>query len=88
MLLQQYDAKEADMLTDETTVTFPKGAYVFCKNQVRGGTLSLLMEPDIEDLAEHQGTLVQQGMVTGDGGKYPIYRYIHDLNEEGFINVQ
>lgn len=88
VLLQQYDTKEADMLTDETTVTFPKGAYVFCKNQVRGGTLSLLMEPDIEDLAEHQGTLVQQGMITGDGGKYPIYRYIHDLNEEGFINVQ
>ena len=86
--LQQYDTKESDMLTDETTVTFPKGAYVFCKNQVRGGTLSLLMEPDFEDLAEHQGTLVQQGMITGDGGKYPIYRYIHDLNGEGFINYQ
>lgn len=86
--LQQYDNKQEDCLTDETVVTFPKGAYVFCKNQVRGKTLSLLMEPDIQDLAEHSGTLVQQGMISATDGVYPIYRYIHDLNAQGFIDLK
>jgi hypothetical protein len=85
--LQQYTTKESGLL-DETTVTFSKGAYVFCKNQVQGNILSLLMEPDVEDLSDHAGTLVQQQLITATGVDYPIYRYIHDLNEKGFIDYR
>ncbi len=85
--LQQYDMNEADGLTEEKAVTFAKGAYVFCRNQVRGNILSMLMEPDVDDVAEQMGTLVQQGMIHGNSGVYPIYRYIHNLNQEGFIEL-
>lgn len=86
--LQQYDTSEQDLLTDEMAVTFPEGAYVFCKNQIRGITLSMLMEPDVDDVSEQKGTLVQQGLIHETDGRYPIYRYIHDLNGEGFIDYQ
>ena len=84
ILLQQYtgNATEAG-LTEEKPVTFENGAYVFYKNQFRGITLSMLMEPDVDDLAENKGTLVQRGMVTNDA----IYRYVHDLNENGKLDV-
>lgn len=86
--LQQYVAGETVTLTEEKSVTFPGGAYVFCKNQVRGYILSVLMEPDVDDVAEQYGTLVQQGLLTATDGMYPIYRYIHDLNSEGFIDYR
>lgn len=86
--LQQYSEAEQDLLTEESAVTFPEGAYVLCKNQVRGITLSMLMEPDVDDLAEQKGTLVQQGLLRAEEGRYPIYRYIRDLNAEGFIDYQ
>ena len=86
--LQQYIAGETVTLSTETSVTFPGGAYVFCKNQVRGIILSMLMEPDVDDLAEQKGTLVQQGLISAKDGKFPIYRYIHDLNSDGFIDYR
>lgn len=86
--LQQYSTQEADCLLDEATVTFEKGAYVFCLNQVRSITLSMLMEPDVDDVAEQSGTLVQQGIISATNGKYPLYRYIHDLNDDGFIDYR
>ena len=87
--LQQYTGTvEAASLTGEKSVRFEKGAYVFCCNQVTGGILSLLMEPDVTDLAEQSGTLAQQGYFTVTDGYFPIYRYIHDLNADGFIDYQ
>lgn len=86
--LQQYSSAEADLLTNEKSVTFPKGAYVFCKNQVRGITLSMLMEPDVDDVAEQSSTLVQQGILRATNGLFPLYRYIHNLNAAGFIDYQ
>ena len=85
--LQQYlgNGDEAT-LTDEMTVTFPAGAYVFCRNQVQGNILSMLMEPDVTELAEQNGTLIQQGLITPSDGKIPIYRYIHDLTADGMIS--
>lgn len=88
--LQQYSATVVDgvasdvALGDEQTVVFGKGAYVFCKNQVKGLLLSALMEPDITKSVS--SSLVGQGILTEMGGKLPIYRYIHDLNAEGFID--
>ena len=85
--LQQYTGTaEAAGLTAEKSVTFGQGAYVFTLNQVRGITLSMLMEPDVTDLAEHKGTLAQQGIINPVGGDFPIYRYCYDLNADGFIN--
>lgn len=86
--LQQYDSKEEDYLTDEQAVTFENGAYVFCRNQVGGKILSVLMEPDVDDLADSKSTLIQRGMLKGENGVYPLYRYIHDLNSDGFIDYQ
>ena len=84
VLLQQYTGTATEAgLTEEKPVTFENGAYVFYKNQFRGITLSMLMEPDVDDLATYKGTLVQRGMLTaGD-----IYRYAHDLNEEGKLDL-
>ncbi len=87
ILLQQYtgDTTEAS-LTDESLVSFPDGAYVFYMNQERGITLAMLMEPDVTDLSSHKGTLAQQGILTPTNGVFPIYRYIHDLNDNGTLD--
>ena len=29
-----------------------------------------------------------QGIIDAEKGKYPLYRYIHNLNEEGFIDYK
>ena len=83
VLLRQYTGTttEAD-LTEEKPVTFENGAYVFYKNQFRGITLSMLMEPDATDLATYKGTLAQRSILPIDA----IYRYCHDLNEQGQLD--
>ena len=73
-------------LSDEMQVGFANGAYVFCKNQVMSNILSAFMEPDIS--ASVKSGLVFRGMVPSTGGRFPIYRYIHDLNEAGFIDYE
>ena len=83
--LQQYS--EGGLL-EETTVSFPNGAYVICKNQIQSKNLSQLMEPVFPTHGETKGTLVAQGMIDAEKGKYPLYRYIHNLNEEGFIDYK
>ena len=87
IMLQQYTGTvtEAD-LTDEKPVTFKDGAYVFTMDQVDGYILANLMEPDVNDTASDKGTLVQQGIISATNGMFPIYRYIHDLNEEDFVD--
>ena len=88
VMLQQYTGTVEDAsLTDESLVTFPNGAYVFCKNQVRGIILSMLMEPDVTDASANKGTLAQQGILVPTDGVFPIYRYIRDLNKEGTIDT-
>ena len=90
VLLQQYSGEVTSstvtnvQLSDETVVTFGNGAYVFCKNQVKGLLLSALFEPDVTKSVKHG--LAYRGLVPCTNGKFPIYRYIHDLNEEGFID--
>ena len=85
--LQQYGGTTTTAtLSDEGTVTFPKGAYVMTMAQEDAYILALLMEPDVKDVEDYTGTFAQQGLITATDGKFPIYRYIHDLNEEDFIN--
>lgn len=86
--LQQYTESGGIFLTDETAVTFPEGAYVFCRNQLGGVLLSTLMEPDVDIEAKRKGTLVQQGLIRATDGMLPLYRYIHDLNADGFIDYR
>jgi len=71
-------------LTDEALTAFPQGAYVFSMAQVNANILSLLMEPDVTQTTTN--TLVQAGTVPVIDGKIPIYRYIHDLNEDGSVD--
>ena len=87
--LQQYlytttDGTTQVSLADETLTTFGQGAYVFCKNQVKGLLLSALMEPDVTK--SKSSTLVGQGLIPAQSGTYPIYRYCYDLNTEGFVD--
>ena len=88
--LQQYSGTVTDStvtdvsLSEEKLVTFHNGAYVFCKNQVKGKILSAFMEPDIKQSVKHG--LAYRGLIPCTDGKFPIYRYIHDLNGEGFVD--
>lgn len=87
--LQQYTGTKTQAgLTGEKAVTFPNGAYVFCMNQVRSVTLSMLMEPDVTDAATYKGTLAQQNIISPVDGFFPIYRYSRDLNADGTITTQ
>ena len=86
--LQQYTESGGIFLTDETAVTFPDGAYVFCRNQIGGLLLANLMEPDVDIEEKRSGTLVQQGMIRATDGKFPLYRYVRDLNADGFIDYR
>lgn len=83
--LQQYTTEG---LSEETTVTFPQGAYVICKNQLGSRNLSQMMEPEIPDHGATKGSLAAQGILSPEEGVYPLYRYIHDLNAQGFIDYQ
>ena len=86
--LQQYTENGGVFLTDERAVTFPNGAYVFCRNQLGGLLLANLMEPDVDIEEKRSGTLVQQGLLRATDGKYPLYRYVRDLNSDGFIDYR
>lgn len=87
VLLRQYTGTVTQAgLTEEKAVTFGSGAYVFTMNQIPAYILASLMEPDVDDVAENAGTLAQQGIITPVDGYFPIYRYCHDLNANGFIH--
>ena len=79
-LQQYYGSTEEAFLTQERTVVFPKGAYVFTMDQPKGEILALLMEPDVTDLAQYKNNLTFQGRIPQDEfGYFSTYRYIHDL---------
>jgi len=78
---------EEAALTDETMVSFPNGAYVMTMAQYKGKILGMLMEPDVTDISEGQSTLAMAGIIPKTGSTFPIYRYIHDLNEDGSLDT-
>ena len=85
--LQQYiGTVEAADLAEEKTVTFRNGAYVFTMAQVDAQILGMLMEVDVNYTASEKGSLAQQGLITAVNGMFPTYRYIHDLNEDDFVD--
>lgn len=84
-LQQYYGTTDEAYLTEESTVVFPNGAYVFTMDQAKGEILALLMEPDVTDLALYKNNLTFQGKITQDAnGYFSSYRYIKDL-ENGQI---
>jgi len=85
--LQQYvGTVELADLSEEKTVTFPNGAYVFTMAQVDAQILAMYMEVDVNYTASEKGSLAQQGLITAVNGEFPTYRYIHDLNENDFVD--
>ena len=42
----------------------------------------------MDDVAANQATLAQAGIIKPEDGKFPIYRYIRDLNDSGTIDMQ
>lgn len=96
--LQQYTGTvEAAELTAEQYYSFPNGCYVMPMNQTMGTILAILMEPDIIDeynvdaggtsATVPSGTMAQMDIIPVENGVFPIYRYIHDLNTDGTIDV-
>ena len=91
--LQQYNLVSEDeggliteaSLSDEKAVTFAGGAYVLTMAQVDREILACLMEPDMNIVRSQKGSLVHQGIITDTDGVFPIYRYIHDLDENDKI---
>ena len=89
-MLQQYSGTVSSdlvtsnvVLSEEQYFAFPQGAYVCQMDQVNGYVLGLLMEPDTNAF-----DLVQQNRISvNSDGTFPIYRYIHDLNAEGKIDM-
>lgn len=82
VMLQQYrkDSTAAE-LTEEMAVTFENGAIVIPMNQISGNIIAVLMEPDVDDTVGYNGTLAQSLAVAATNEMYPIYRYIHDLDD-------
>jgi len=88
VMLRQYtgDGNLAD-LTEEAEVTFDQGAYVICMNQANSRNLAFMMEPDHGDGTGAEVSLVQTKVIPVENGQMPIYRYEHDLNSNGFIDL-
>lgn len=65
---------------EEEAVHFEQGAYVF-PNNVPSTILGAIMEPDFYG-ERPNSTLRTMGIVTADeNGRFPIYRYCHDLRD-------
>lgn len=85
--LQQYTGTtSAAALTEEKAVSFPNGAYVMTMNQVNSYILAVRMEPDMSDGSSNTVTFAQEGVIPATNNTFPIYRYIHDLNSDDFID--
>ena len=81
--LQRYGGTTTEAtLSAEALTRFPSGCYVFTMNHEKALVLATLMEPDITNAQEHNGTLAQRGLLTVSD----TYRYIRDLNAEGFVD--
>ena len=74
------------VLTEEQSTIFANGAYVFGMDQKTARLLAYLMEPDVNDVAEYDGTYAQKGVFQLEDGEYPVYRYVRDLNADGKID--
>ena len=83
--LKQYyfEGDNIASLTEEKTVAFENGAYVFPMDQAAANVLAVLMEPDsIKPSSEYIYDILQMGYVEqGADGYVPVYRYCHDLDE-------
>ena len=72
--------------TEERTVIFERGAFVF-PNTVPSTILSVIMEPDFNSISKRKMSLYSMLIVKADENNIiPIYRYCHDL-KDGRIEV-
>lgn len=68
-------------LAAEETICFENGGYVF-PNIVPSAILSVIMEPDFNQVSGRKMTLLSMGLIAADEtGRLPVYRYCHDLQE-------
>lgn len=69
--------------------TFEEGALVIPMDQMSGNIIGMLMEPDVGDSANHNGTLFQYGLITYDEKTktLPLYRYITDNPRESLKDM-
>ena len=83
LYLQRYAGTTAEAtLSAENLTRFSSGCYVFTMNHQKALVLATLMEPDLTNAQEHSGTLAQRGLLSVSD----TYRYIRDLNAEGFVD--
>jgi len=87
-MLQQYQGKETGASRmSEALAEFPAGAYVFPMNQYSANVLAMTMEPDVTDTHGYNGTLAQSGVLTPQGGVFPLYCSIRNLDAQGKIET-
>ena len=75
-------------ITEEKTVTFENGAWVF-PNTVDSAVLNVIMEPDFNPgNPERKMTLLRMGLIeVGEADRLSLYRYCHTL-ENGKVKEQ
>ena len=71
-------------LTEERYVSFETGAIVIPMDQIASNFAAYLMEPDLTEIKEGDGSLAQSGVIVATDGAFPIYRYERDL-EDGHV---
>lgn len=86
--LQQYtQTGDETGLTEEKTVCFETGAWVF-PNTVPSTILNVIMEPDFGKVYKRKMTLYSMSYIAPDEqGNLPLYRYCHDLTD-GKVSVE
>lgn len=75
-------------VTKRKTVSFPKGAYVFCMDQTAANIIAASFEPDADDSEEYEGSFVQSGVVGKFKSGYPIYRYSGRNPQESLVKYK
>ncbi len=82
---QYLKSGEEIVLADEDDICFEKGAYVF-PNTVPSTVLSVIMEPDFNTESGRKMSLLSMQLVSPDEDcRLPIYRYCHNLSENGKV---
>ncbi len=75
-------------LSDETAVTFENGAIIATSAQAGKRVLGTMMEPVYKISTGQNASLVMSGVLSATDGKYPIYRYEHDLEANGKVKIE
>ncbi|MBR0465959.1 MAG: succinylglutamate desuccinylase/aspartoacylase family protein [Clostridia bacterium] len=82
-----YNNGDIANLDTEKEVVFENGAIVATSAQEGSVILGTMMEPIYKISTGQNASLVMSGIIEATDGKYPIYRYEHDLESDGTVKI-